>query len=116
MNARVLVRALETKYPNVCAIGDIANSGTPKAGDFAEGAAQAVASSLTARIAGKGESQLYSGAGSCYIEFSGERVGRVNVDFFSGPKPTGTYYEPSLTLSADKIAFGATRKARWFGL
>jgi NADH dehydrogenase FAD-containing subunit len=55
MNARVLVRALETKYPNVYAIGDIANTGTPKAGDFAEGAAQVVASSLIACIASKGE-------------------------------------------------------------
>jgi len=26
-------------------------------------------------------SQLYSGAGSCYIEFGGERVGCVDVDF-----------------------------------
>ena len=39
-------RTLETKYPNVYAIGDIANTGTPKAGVFAEGAAKAVASSL----------------------------------------------------------------------
>jgi sulfide:quinone oxidoreductase len=109
-------RTLETKYPNVYAIGDIANTGTPKAGVFAEGAAKAVASSLISRIAGKGESHLYGGAGSCYIEFGGERVGRVDVDFFSGPKPTGVYYEPSLAQRADKNAFGATRKARWFGL
>ena len=88
-------RTLETKYPNVYAIGDIANTGTPKAGVFAEGAAKAVASSPISRIAGKGESHLYGGAGSCYIEFGGERVGRVDVDFFSGPKPTGVYYEPS---------------------
>jgi sulfide:quinone oxidoreductase len=82
-------RTLETKFADVHAIGDIANTGTPKAGVFAEAAAQAVASSLIARIRGEGEGKLYSGAGSCYIEFGGERVGRVDVDFFSGPKPTG---------------------------
>ena len=109
-------RTLETKYPSVYAIGDIANTGTPKAGVFAEAAAQAVASSLIARIRGEGESRLYSGAGSCYIEFGGERVGRVDVDFFSGPKPTGAYHEPSLALRADKDRFGAARRARWFGL
>jgi sulfide:quinone oxidoreductase len=109
-------RTLETKFANVYAIGDIANTGTPKAGVFAEGAAKAVASSLIARIAGEGDGKLYSGAGSCYIEFGGGRVGRVDVDFFSGPKPTGTYHEPSVTLRADKDAFGATRRARWFGL
>ena len=109
-------RTLETKYANVYAIGDIANTGTPKAGVFAEAAAQAVASSLIARIRGEGEGKLYSGAGSCYIEFGGERVGRVDVDFFSGPKPTGAYHEPSLALRADKDRFGAARRARWFGL
>ena len=109
-------RTLETKYPNVYAIGDIANTGTPKAGVFAEGTAKAVASALVASIRGEGEGQLYAGAGSCYIEYGGDLVGRVDVDFFSGPKPTGTYHEPSLAQRADKTAFGATRKARWFGL
>ena len=96
--------------------GDIANTGTPKAGVFAEGTAKAVASALVASIRGEGESQLYAGAGSCYIEYGGDLVGRVDVDFFSGPKLTGTYHEPSLPQRAEKTAFGATRKARWFGL
>jgi sulfide:quinone oxidoreductase len=65
-------------------IGDIANTGTPKAGVFAEG-----------------------GAG---------RIGRVDVDFFSGPTPTGAYHAPSVELRADKDHFGASRRARWFGL
>ena len=109
-------RTLETKYPNVYAIGDLANTGTPKAGVFAEGTAKAVASALVASIRGEGEGQLYAGAGSCYIEYGGDLVGRVDVDFFSGPKPTGSYHEPSLAQRADKTAFGATRKTRWFGL
>jgi hypothetical protein len=32
----------------------------------------------------------YDGFGICYIEFGGGRIGKVEVDFFSGPKPTGT--------------------------
>ena len=109
-------RTLETRFPNVYAVGDIANTGTPKAGVFAEGAAQAVASALVSRIRGEGEGTLYSGAGTCYIEFGGGRIGRVDVDFFSGPKPTGTYHAPDVSLRADKEHFGASRKARWFGL
>jgi sulfide:quinone oxidoreductase len=109
-------RTLETKFPNVFAIGDIANTGTPKAGVFAEGAAKAVALSLVAKIRGQGDGSLYGGAGSCYIEFGGGRIGRVDVDFFSGPKPTGKYYEPAVALRADKERFGASRRARWFGL
>ena len=109
-------RTLETKFPNVYAVGDLANTGTPKAGVFAEGAAKAVASALVSRIRGEGEGRLYDGYGSCYIEFGGGRIGRVDVDFFSGPKPTGTYYEPDVALRADKEKFGASRRARWFGL
>jgi sulfide:quinone oxidoreductase len=40
--------------------------------------------------------------GACYIEFGRGRVGKVEVDFLSGPKPTGTYCEPSVGLRADK--------------
>ena len=109
-------RTLETRFANVYAIGDIANTGTPKAGVFAEGAAKAVAATLIARIRGAGEERLYDGAGSCYIEFGAGRVGRVDVDFFSGPKPTGTYHEASVELREDKERFGASRRARWFGL
>jgi sulfide:quinone oxidoreductase len=109
-------RTLETKFPNVYAVGDIANTGTPKAGVFAEGAAKVVATSLVSHIRGGGESSLYGGAGSCYIEFGGGRIGRVDIDFFSGPKPTGTYYEPNVAMRADKELFGASRRARWFGL
>jgi sulfide:quinone oxidoreductase len=39
----------------------------------------------------------------------------VDVDFFSGPKPMGTFQEPSAELAAEKQDFGASRRARWFG-
>lgn len=38
-----------------------------------------------------------------------------DVDFLSGPKPTGSFQEPSTALVAEKQRFGATRRARWFG-
>ena len=109
-------RTLETRFPGVYAVGDLANTGTPKAGVFAEGAAGAVAASLIARVRGGGQSGAYAGAGSCYIEFGAGRIGRVDVDFFSGPSPTGTYHEPSLALRTEKDHFGSSRRARWFGL
>lgn len=109
-------RTLETPFPKVFAVGDIANTGTPKAGVFAEGAARAAAGLIVAGVRGQGEGTLYDGRGTCYIEFGAGRVGRVDVDFFSGPKPTGTYHEPDVALREDKLQFGASRKARWFGL
>jgi sulfide:quinone oxidoreductase len=108
-------RTLQTKFADVYAVGDGANTGTPKAGIFAEGAAKAVASALIARLK-SGNAVEYDGFGTCYIEFGGGKIGKVAVDFFSGPKPTGTYYEPDVGLRADKEHFGSSRRARWFGL
>jgi sulfide:quinone oxidoreductase len=97
-------------------VGDGANTGTPKAGVFAEGAALAVASALIAKLRNGGKATEYNGFGACYVEFGGGRIGKVEVDFFSGPSPTGKYYEPSIDLRAEKELFGSSRRARWFGL
>ncbi|MDP4213405.1 MAG: FAD/NAD(P)-binding oxidoreductase [Bacteroidota bacterium] len=107
---------LLTKFPNVYAIGDVTSVGTPKAGVFAEGAAKIAAASIIAAFHGKENTTAYTGAGSCYIEFGKGEVGRVDVDFFSGPKPVGIHQDASAALMADKEYFGSSRKARWFGL
>ena len=105
---------LETRYPGVYAIGDVATVGVPKAGVFAEGAARVVAASLIARFRNEQPPGPYDGRGACYVEFGGGRVGRVDVDFLSGPKPTGTFQAPSEALVAEKRHFGSSRRARWF--
>ena len=110
-------KTLETRFPDVYAVGDCARQGTPKAGTFAEGAARAVATALIARLRNNEAPVTHAGTGSCYIEFGAGRIGRVDVDFFSNPDgPTGTYYEPSVALRADKEHFGSSRRARWFGM
>ena len=106
---------LKTKYQGVYAIGDVNSVGTPKAGVFAEGAAKVAAETIIAEL-GKGEQPSpYQGNGICYVEFGDGRVGKVNVDFFSGPSPFGSYTEASVALAADKQYFGSSREARWFG-
>jgi sulfide:quinone oxidoreductase len=107
---------LLTKFPNVYAIGDVTSVGTPKAGVFAEGAAKIAALSIIAAFNKSEYNSTYTGAGSCYIEFGKGEVGRVDVDFFSGPKPFGIHHDASAELVADKEYFGSSRKARWFGL
>ena len=106
---------LETRFPGVYAVGDVATVGVPKAGVFAEGAARIVADSLIATLRGGEQPEAYGGRGSCYIEFGAGRVGRVDIDFLSGPKPTGVFREPSTALVAEKHEFGSSRSARWFG-
>jgi sulfide:quinone oxidoreductase len=109
-------RTLETRFPGVYAIGDGAATGTPKAGSFAESAARAVSASIIARLRGSSEQHLYAAVGSCYVELGGGRVGRVDLDFYSGPKLTGIYFEPSVAGRAHKQEFGASRRTRWFRL
>ncbi len=42
-------------------------------------------------------------------------VGRVDVEFMEGPA-TGTYFQASAELAAEKDEWGAGRRASWFGL
>jgi sulfide:quinone oxidoreductase len=107
---------LETRFPGVYALGDVATVGVPKAGVFSEGQARVVAATLAARIRGGESDERYPGRGSCYIEFGAGRVGRVDVEFFAELGLTGTLRAPSEALVAEKAAFGATRRARWFGM
>ena len=108
-------RTLETRFPGVYAVGDVATVGVPKAGVFSERQARVVAAEIREQLDGGERPARYDGRGSCYVEFGAGRVGRVDVDFFSGPKPTGTFQEPSAELGAEKQDFGASRRARWFG-
>ncbi|HTL53069.1 MAG TPA: FAD-dependent oxidoreductase [Planctomycetota bacterium] len=106
---------LKTKFPGVYAIGDVTKLGVPKAGVFAEGAARVAAASILAEFQGSAPPEPYTGAGACYVEFGADLVGRVDVNFLSGPKPTGTFTEPSEALVKEKRHFGSSRQARWFG-
>jgi sulfide:quinone oxidoreductase len=107
--------SLETTYSGVYAVGDVNGVGTPKAGVFAEGSARTVAAAILAQLRGDPPPATYRGIGSCYVEFGQGRVGRVDVEFLAGPKPTGTFQTPSEALVAEKKNFATTRLARWFG-
>ena len=107
-------QTLETAFPRVYAVGDVNGVGTPKAGVFAEGSARTVAAEIIAQLRGDAAPPAYRGIGSCYLEFGEGKVGRVDVEFLAGPKPTGTYHEPSVALRAEKDNFGSSRVQRWF--
>ena len=105
---------LQTRYPDVYAVGDVATAGVPKAGVFAEGAARVVAQTLIHRLRGGDPPGPHLGRGTCYIEFGAGRVGSVDIDFLSGPERTGTFNAPSAAKVAEKENFGSSRRARWF--
>jgi sulfide:quinone oxidoreductase len=106
---------LETAFPGVYAVGDVTSVGTPKAGVFSEGQAAVVADRISAVIRGAATTATYGGNGMCYLAFGQGEVARVDVTFLKGQAPFGGYEEPSATLAADKLEFGASRIRRWFG-
>jgi sulfide:quinone oxidoreductase len=105
---------LETSFPGVFAIGDVAAVGTPRAGVFAEGHAAVAAERIAALIRGTSSSAEYAGRGICYLEFGGNEVAMVDVTFF-GEQRTGDLVGPSQELAAKKLEFGSSRIKRWFG-
>ncbi|HLN43872.1 MAG TPA: FAD-dependent oxidoreductase [Acidimicrobiales bacterium] len=106
---------LETTFPNVYAVGDVASVGTPKAGVFAEGQAAVVAGQIGALLGGKAEPSTYDGRGVCYLAFGADLVARVEVTFLSGKAPAGLLEGPSEALATEKGEFGSSRIQRWFG-
>jgi sulfide:quinone oxidoreductase len=108
-------KTLETSFPGVYAVGDVNGVGTPKAGVFAEAAARVVAAAIIAQLRGGPAPEPYKGAGACYVELGHEKVGRVDVDTFSGPKQTATFQAPTEAFVTEKANFGSSRFQRWFG-
>jgi len=109
---------LSTRFPGVYALGDVATGARTiaKAGVFAEAAARVVAADIAARLREGEPPPPYEGAGTCYVEFGGGMVGKIEANFLAGPTPTARVLDPSRALAAEKHAFGATRRQRWFGL
>jgi sulfide:quinone oxidoreductase len=106
---------LQTRFPDVYAVGDVTSVGTPKAGVFAEGQARIVAERIVAKARGRSSDATYGGRGVCYMEFGQGRVAEVDVTFPKGQHPFGVFATPSEQNVADKEEFGASRLARWFG-
>jgi len=105
---------LETQFPGVYAVGDVASVGTPKAGVFAEGQASVVAGQIISKLRPGPSPATYDGQGICYLEFGDGEVARVSVTFLSGAAPVGALEGPSLEIADDKDDFGTSRIQRWF--
>ena len=106
---------LATRFPGVYAIGDCTALPMAKAGVFAEAAARVVTADITARVQGGERPEPYQGIGSCYLEFGGGAVAKVEANFLGGERPTARFVGPNLELAAEKVEFGESRRRRWFG-
>jgi sulfide:quinone oxidoreductase len=104
-----------TKFPDVYAVGDVTSAPVPRAGVIAEGEARTVAEVLIERLGNGAPPAPFAGEVVCYIEMGRPGVGKVDVNFLSGPEPTALYQPPSSDLAKEKRRFGSTRRTRWFG-
>ena len=107
---------LRTKYPDVFAIGDITNVPTAKSGSFAVGCAKTVAKIIMAEFHNGELPDSYDGIGSCFIEFGNNRVGKINVDFYSHPAPKGELVEVADVVTNEKLKYGKKKLRKWFGI
>ena len=111
---------LETKFPGVYAIGDVAGimlvvgKPLPKAGVFAHNQAEVVANNLVHAITGKGTPVRYDGEGSCFLETGAGKAGFGKGNFYGEPAPQIQPRMPSRTLHLAKVALEKYWLFKWF--
>lgn len=108
-------RNLRTPYPEIYALGDVADAPVPRAGVFADRAALTVADDIAASLRESETDRAFDGKGPCYIEWGKGLVAKVDTDFLSGPKPLAPFRPPSKEFAAEKAAWADERRHRWFG-
>jgi sulfide:quinone oxidoreductase len=100
---------LQTRWPNVFAIGDVVSiplalgKPLPKAGVFANREAEVVAENIAHAMAGQAESARFDGHGDCFIEIGDGKAGFGGGDFYAEPKPAVTLRQPSWRWHLGKV-------------
>jgi len=103
---------LETRFPGVYAIGDVAGimltsigKPLPKAGVLANNEAQVAAHNIARTITGRGEPRQFAGDGECFVETGDGRAGFGSGNFYAEPAPQIALRQPSRLRHLGKIAF-----------
>jgi sulfide:quinone oxidoreductase len=100
---------LQTRWPNVYAIGDVVSiplalgKPLPKAGVFAHKQAGVVAQNIAHAIAGRDQPARFDGHGDCFIETGGGKAGFGGGDFYAEPKPVVTLRQPGWRWHLGKV-------------
>jgi len=113
---------METKYPNVYAVGDVTSVPTPsgfvpflpKAGVFAHGQAEVVANNIAFQITHRGSKKLYDGIGSCFLMVGGAQSAFVKGNWFTKPHPNIQLHSPSRIWYMQKVLFEKFWMHHWF--
>ncbi|MBM3777420.1 MAG: NAD(P)/FAD-dependent oxidoreductase [Acidimicrobiia bacterium] len=112
---------LETRFPDVYAVGDctkvaIGSAGQmPKAGLIAEKQGATVAHRIAERLSGQTPSTVMDGRAVCYVETGRGEGAVIGGDFLAEPEPDIRLSENSREHYTAKHTFEAERLAAWFG-
>ena len=102
---------LETKFPNVHAIGDVTSiplkmgKPLPKAGVFAHGQAEVVAKNIARAWTGQGVAARFDGHGMCFVEIGGGMAGMGSGNFYAEPLPEVRLRFPNPLWHLGKILY-----------
>lgn len=103
---------LETRFPGIYAIGDVAGimltsigRPLPKAGVLASNQAEVVAHNIAVAISGRGAIRQFSGEGQCFVETGDGRAGYGGGNFYADPAPQIELKPPSMLMHWGKVAF-----------
>lgn len=102
---------LETKFPDVYAIGDVTSipltmgRPLPKAGVFAHGQAAVVANNIARAWTGQGAAASYDGHGMCFVETGDGMAGIGSGDFYAEPLPAVRMRFPNPLWHLGKILY-----------
>ncbi len=114
-------RTLETSFPGVYAIGDVAKIAMangkplPKAGVFAEAMGETVADRIAAIFDGQEPTATFKGEGGCYLEVGTGQAMMVKGQFLAEPEPEVILTEASPKYLEQKLHFETERLQTWFG-
>jgi sulfide:quinone oxidoreductase len=112
---------LQTKEPDIYAVGDITLVPTPhgyvpflpKAGVFAHGQAKVVAHNISGEIKGRARPKSWDGQGACFLEVSQDKSAYLKGNFLAEPHPELDLRPPSRVYHTQKILFEKYWMRHW---
>lgn len=111
---------LQTRFPQVYAIGDVVGiplpmgKPLPKAGVFAHAQGEVVANNIALAITGQGKSTQFLGKGQCFVEIGDGRAGIGQTDFYAEPRPQAQMRPPGYFWHFGKVLFEKHWLWKWF--
>lgn len=111
---------LATSAEGVFAIGDATTIPVaggkflPKAGVFAHGQAEVVATRIAAELAGRSPSETFDGKGACFVEMGDGIAAYATGDFYADVAPQVTLRRPGRRWHLSKVAVEKYWLKRWF--